>query len=29
MIARETRGTYSYFSLVPGALDAVREVFAA
>lgn len=26
---RETRGTYSYFSLVPGALDAVRKVFAA
>jgi ArsR family transcriptional regulator, arsenate/arsenite/antimonite-responsive transcriptional repressor len=26
--ARETRGTYSYFSLVPGALDSVREVFA-
>ena len=25
--ARETRGTYSYFSLVPRALDAVREVF--
>jgi ArsR family transcriptional regulator, arsenate/arsenite/antimonite-responsive transcriptional repressor len=24
---RETRGTYSYFSLVPGALDSVREVF--
>jgi len=28
VIARETRGTYSYFSLVPGALGAVREVFA-
>jgi ArsR family transcriptional regulator len=28
VIARETRGTYSYFSLVPGALDAVREIFA-
>jgi ArsR family transcriptional regulator, arsenate/arsenite/antimonite-responsive transcriptional repressor len=28
VVARETRGTYSYFSLVPGALDAVREVFA-
>ena len=28
VIARETRGTYSYFSLVPGALAAVREVFA-
>jgi ArsR family transcriptional regulator len=26
--SRETRGTYSYFSLVPGALDSVREVFA-
>ena len=29
VIARETRGTYSYFSLVPGALGAVREVFSA
>ncbi|HWI96517.1 MAG TPA: metalloregulator ArsR/SmtB family transcription factor [Solirubrobacterales bacterium] len=29
VVERETRGTYSYFSLVPGALDAVREVFAA
>jgi ArsR family transcriptional regulator, arsenate/arsenite/antimonite-responsive transcriptional repressor len=28
IVARETRGTYSYFSLVPGALDAVREVFS-
>jgi ArsR family transcriptional regulator, arsenate/arsenite/antimonite-responsive transcriptional repressor len=27
VVVRETRGTYSYFSLVPGALDAVREVF--
>ncbi|MET0306867.1 MAG: metalloregulator ArsR/SmtB family transcription factor [Solirubrobacterales bacterium] len=27
--ARETRGTYSYFSLVPGALDSVREVFSS
>lgn len=27
LIARETRGTYSYFRLVPGALDSVREVF--
>jgi ArsR family transcriptional regulator len=27
VIQREERGTYSYFSLVPGALDAVREVF--
>lgn len=29
LIARETRGTYSYFSLVAGALDSVREVFSA
>jgi ArsR family transcriptional regulator len=29
LIERETRGTYSYFSLVPGALDSVREVFAS
>jgi len=29
LISRETRGTYSYFSLVPGALDSVREVFAS
>jgi ArsR family transcriptional regulator len=28
LVARETRGTYSYFSLVPGALDSVRDVFA-
>ncbi len=28
VVKRETRGTYSYFSLVPGALDAVREVFS-
>lgn len=28
IVVRETRGTYSYYSLVPGALDAVREVFA-
>jgi ArsR family transcriptional regulator len=28
VIARERRGTYSYFSLVPGALDAVRAVFS-
>lgn len=27
VIERETRGTYSYFSLVPGALDSVRGVF--
>lgn len=25
---RQTRGTRSYFSLVPGALDSVREVFS-
>jgi ArsR family transcriptional regulator, arsenate/arsenite/antimonite-responsive transcriptional repressor len=29
LIERESRGTYSYFSLVPGALDSVREVFSA
>ena len=29
IVARETRGTYSYYSLVPGALDAVRDVFSA
>ena len=28
LIARESRGTYSYFSLVPGALDSVRDVFS-
>lgn len=28
LVERETRGTYSYFSLVPGALDSVRELFA-
>jgi ArsR family transcriptional regulator len=28
VVEREARGTYSYFSLVPGALDAVREVFS-
>ena len=28
IVARETRGTYSYFSLVPGALDSVRDVFS-
>jgi len=27
VVERETRGTYSYFGLVPGALDAVREIF--
>jgi len=29
LVSRESRGTYSYFSLVPGALDAVRDVFSA
>lgn len=29
LVARETRGTRSYFALVPGALDAVRDVFAS
>jgi ArsR family transcriptional regulator len=28
IVSRETHGTYSYFSLVPGALDSVREVFS-
>jgi ArsR family transcriptional regulator, arsenate/arsenite/antimonite-responsive transcriptional repressor len=28
VIEREARGTYSYFRLVPGALEAVREVFS-
>lgn len=28
LVRREARGTRSYFSLVPGALDSVREVFA-
>jgi ArsR family transcriptional regulator len=28
IVARESRGTRSYFSLVPGALDAVRDVFS-
>lgn len=27
IVERETRGTYSYFSLVPGALEAVKNVF--
>lgn len=27
LIDRESRGTRGYFSLVPGALDCVREVF--
>lgn len=29
VIEREARGTYGYFSLVPGALDSVRGVFSA
>jgi ArsR family transcriptional regulator len=29
IVERESRGTYSYFSLVPGALEAVKEVFKA
>ncbi len=29
LIARETRGTYSYFNLIPGAIDSVRDVFSA
>lgn len=29
LVVREARGTYSYFSLVPGALDSVRDVFSA
>jgi ArsR family transcriptional regulator len=29
LVEREARGTYSYFSLVPGALDAVKDVFRA
>jgi ArsR family transcriptional regulator, arsenate/arsenite/antimonite-responsive transcriptional repressor len=28
IVRREARGTYGYFSLVPGALDAVRDVFS-
>jgi ArsR family transcriptional regulator len=28
LVEREGRGTRGYFSLVPGALDSVREVFA-
>jgi ArsR family transcriptional regulator len=28
VITRKRRGTYSYFSLVPGALDSVREIFS-
>jgi len=29
ILARESRGTYSYFRLVPGALESVRAIFAA
>jgi ArsR family transcriptional regulator len=29
LVRRESRGTYSYFSLVPGALESVREVFSS
>jgi ArsR family transcriptional regulator len=29
LIERESRGTFSFYSLVPGALDAVSEVFEA
>jgi ArsR family transcriptional regulator len=29
LVEREARGTYSYFNLVPGALDAVKGVFKA
>lgn len=28
IVGRETRGNRSYFALVPGALNSVREVFA-
>ena len=28
LVEREGRGNRSYFSLVPGALDSVRDVFA-
>jgi ArsR family transcriptional regulator len=28
IVERESRGTYSYFSLVPGALDSVSDVFS-
>lgn len=28
LVRREARGTYSYFSLVPGAIESVREVFS-
>jgi ArsR family transcriptional regulator len=29
IVDRETRGTYSYFRLVSGALDSVKDVFKA
>jgi ArsR family transcriptional regulator len=29
LIERERRGTYSYFRLVPGGLDAIKGVFKA
>jgi ArsR family transcriptional regulator len=29
LVERESRGTYSYFSLVPGALGSVKDVFTA
>jgi ArsR family transcriptional regulator, arsenate/arsenite/antimonite-responsive transcriptional repressor len=29
IVERETRGTRSYFSLIDGALDSVREVFSS
>src|SRR5262245_66257873 len=29
LVERETRGTYSYFSLIPGALDSIKGVFKA
>ena len=28
LVEREARGNRSYFALIPGALDSVREVFA-
>jgi ArsR family transcriptional regulator, arsenate/arsenite/antimonite-responsive transcriptional repressor len=28
IVERKAQGTYSHFSLVPGALDAVRDVFS-
>jgi ArsR family transcriptional regulator len=29
LVEREARGTYSYFNLVPGALESVKDVFKA